>query len=136
MPQDQSEMDLAALANGQRDVERMMYQIIQSSISLIGFGFTIHAFLNTAEAEAAFTIDLDQAARRIGMALMILGLLNLALGATNQRRYLRALQRRYPLPSGAAQGKAYGPRPTFLIAWLLLAVGVAALGSVVVQTLP
>lgn len=135
MPQDEADTSRAELAIGQRDVERMMYQIIQSSISLIGFGFTIHAFLNNAEASASFSIDLDQAARRIGLAMITLGLLNLAVGATNQSRYLRTLQRRYPVAPEPTRPKAYSPRPTFIIAWLLLGIGVAAFASILVQTL-
>ena len=134
MSQDEADKALADLAAGQRDVERLMYQIIQSSISLIGFGFTIHAFLNNAAAGAALTIDLDQAARRIGLGLMTLGLLNLALGVMNQTRYLRTLQRRHPFPKEASAPRAYSPRPSFIVAWSLLGIGVAALASLLVQT--
>ncbi len=46
-----------------RDVERTMIQIVQTSISLIGFGFTIHAFLQNADASASLGVDIDQIAR-------------------------------------------------------------------------
>ena len=39
-----------------RDVERTMIQLVQTSISLIGFGFTIHAVLQNADARASLIL--------------------------------------------------------------------------------
>ena len=78
----------AARDTALRDVERTMIQIVQTSISMIGFGFTIHAFLLNADARAALGVDLDQVARRIGLAMLTLGLLNLAWGLWSQSRFL------------------------------------------------
>ncbi|CAN7478484.1 DUF202 domain-containing protein [Phenylobacterium sp. LjRoot164] len=139
MSEDRSEQALSVLVAARdaalRDVERTMIQIVQASISMIGFGFTIHAFLNKAGAEATFSIDLDQIARRLGLALVAIGMLNLGWGAFNQLRYLAILQRRYRLPPGVAGRQAYSTRATFVVAFLLLAVGLAALASMIVQAL-
>lgn len=137
MSADRSEQASTALVAARdaalRDVERTMIQIVQASISMIGFGFTIHAFLNKAGAEATFSIDLDQIARRLGLALVSIGMINLAWGAFNQLRYLRILERRHRLPPGATARQAYSTRATFVIAFLLLAVGLGALVSMLVQ---
>lgn len=124
---------LVARDSALREVERTLIQIVQASISMIGFGFTIHAFLNGANTETAFSIDLDQVARRVGLALLTLGLLNLSWGVLNQWRYLRVLRRRHPLPAGLAAREAYSARGTFVVACLLLAVGLAAFASMIVQ---
>jgi putative membrane protein len=115
-----------------RDIERTMLSIIQASISMIGFGFTIHAFLNGVDARAAADVDLDQVARRVGLALLSLGLLNLGWGMWNQYAYLRAVRGRH---ASAAMPGGYTPVTTFVIAFLLLAIGLAAFAGMFVQAI-
>ena len=122
----------AARDTALRDVERTMIQIVQTSISLIGFGFTIHAFLQNADASASLGVDIDQIARRIGLALLTLGLLNLGWGLWSQWRFLAVVRRRHPLPPGSPRG--YRIRSTFVVAGLLLALGAAAFGTMILQT--
>lgn len=109
-----------------RDVERTMISIVQTSISMIGFGFTIHAFLaNVAVAPSgALGVDLDQVARRIGLALLSLGLINLSWGMFNQFGQLGVIRQRYAHLS--LSRKAYSPTPTFVVASLLFAIGLCA----------
>lgn len=139
MPEAEPSPDLAAQISirdvALRDVERTMIQIVQTSISMIGFGFTIHAFLQNADARASVGLDLDQVARRVGLALLTIGMLNLAWGLWNQLRYLAVLGRRYPMPAGVAPSQRYRIRSTFVIAALLLVVGAAAFVAMMVQTL-
>ena len=116
-----------------RDVERTMISVVQASISMIGFGFTIHAFLGNVEAEGMVSIDLDQVARRIGLALVSLGLINLAWGIWNQLAQLRVIRRRYPAFVQRWNPKAYSATPTFFVASLLLVVGVVAFASMVAR---
>ena len=118
-----------------RDVERTMISIVQTSISMIGFGFTIHAFLANADVapHAVLGVDVDQVARRIGLALLSLGLLNLCWGMLNQVGQLRVIHRRYA-DIGQAPN-AYRPTPTFVVAGLLFAVGIAAFMGMVVQAI-
>ena len=127
-----TEARLAARDSALRDVERTMIQIVQTSISMIGFGFTIHAFLQNADARASLGFDLDQIARRLGLALLTLGMLNLAWGLWNQSRFLKVVRRRHPLPPQAPPG--YRIRSTFVIAGLLLTLGAAAFGTMILQT--
>ncbi len=118
-----------------RDVERTMISIVQASISMIGFGFTIHAFLGNVEAEGMVSVDLDQVARRIGLALVTLGLLNLAWGVWNQRAQLGVIRRRYPAFVRAWNLGAYSAAPTFVVASLLLIIGVLAFVSMLARAI-
>ncbi len=124
----------AARDTALRDVERTMIQIVQTSISMIGFGFTIHAFLLNADARAALGVDLDQVARRIGLAMLTLGLLNLAWGLWSQSRFLAVVRRRHQPPPGSVAPPGYRARSTFVVAGLLLALGVAAFATMILQT--
>ena len=119
-----------------RDVERTMISIVQTSISMIGFGFTIHAFLANADVAPSggvLGLDLDHVARRIGLALLSLGLLNLTWGMLNQVSQLGVIRRRYAHLD--LSRKAYSPTPTFVVAGLLFAVGVGAFLGMVVQAI-
>ena len=73
-------------------------------------------------------------ARRVGLALLALGLLFLAMGIWTQVRYrhriaVRHGAERQPWPLGDALQDS----PTFLTAFLLLIVGLLALLSIVVR---
>ena len=109
----------AARDTALRDVERTMIQIVQTSISMIGFGFTIHAFLLNADARAALGVDLDQVARRIGLAMLTLGLLNLAWGLWSQSRFLAVVRRRHQPPPGSVAPPGSRARSTGVVAGLL-----------------
>lgn len=113
-----------------REVERTMISIVQTSISMIGFGFTIHAFLGNVEAKGMVTVDLDLVARRIGLALVSLGLINLAWGVWNQVAHLAVIRRRYP-----SIQRGYRATPTVFVASLLLVIGLGAFLSMVARAI-
>ena len=77
-------------------------------------------------------LAIDYGTRRIGLALLTLGLLNLGWGLWSQSRFLAVVRRRHPLPPGAPRG--YQIRSTFVVAGLLLALGGAAFATMIVQT--
>jgi putative membrane protein len=132
MAQQTTELEIAR-ERELRDVERTMISIVQASISMIGFGFTIHAFLGNVDAAGMVSVDLDQVARRVGLALVTLGLVNLAWGTWNQLAQVRVIRRRYPVFVEARGPSAYSARPTFFVASLLLIIGVAAFASMVAR---
>lgn len=110
------------------DADRLMMQLIQTSLSLIGFGFTINAFFNQV-ADQGISADANQTARRLGLSLLCLGLFFLAMGIINQARLRLSIRARYRnLPR---QQNLYSAAPSFILAVLLLLVGLAALGSIV-----
>ena len=105
------------------DADRIMMQVIQTSLSLIGFGFTINTLFQSAVVRGLAPAT-DASARRLGLALLALGLLLLAMGIWNQVRLLGTLTKRY---GGGRRwlGSAYhyNSTPSLLIAVLLLIVG-------------
>ncbi|MBV8682632.1 MAG: hypothetical protein JO111_07145 [Caulobacteraceae bacterium] len=109
------------------DADRLMMQVIQTSLSLIGFGLTINALFQSVVARGLAPAT-DKSLQRMGLALLILGLLLLAMGIWNQARHLRALAKRY---GGGRRwlnsAYHYNTTPSILIAVLLLIVGVTGL---------
>ncbi|MFL5297917.1 MAG: hypothetical protein ACJ798_16190 [Phenylobacterium sp.] len=116
-----------------RDVERLTMQMLQTALSLIGFGFTINAYFNDVASRSADAYA-NLMARRVGLAMLALGLLFLAMGIWTQVRYRQTIALRH----GAAHqpwplGEALQDSPAFLTAFLLLIVGLLALLSIVIR---
>jgi inner membrane protein YidH len=115
------------------DADRLMMQMVQTSISLIGFGFTINAFFNGVDSAA---MDADQTARRTGLALLCTGLVFLALGIWNQARLRLSIRARHRAQSGADDARryrGYSAAPSFLLAGMLFIVGLGALASILLR---
>ena len=72
--------------------ERTLMAWIRTSISMIGFGFTIFKFFQyQAEEIAATHPHRAQAPRNLGLTLVALGTLALAAAAWQHRRFLREM---------------------------------------------
>ena len=115
------------------DAERIMMQTVQTSLSLIGFGFSITEFFSSGGPVGRGTSN----ARIVGEALLVLGLLLLAMGIWSHARYrahlVRQIRRTGAGPT--AFGLRYRDTPTFIIAVLLLVVGLFTFVSVFVRRL-
>jgi putative membrane protein len=117
------------------EADRMMMQTVQTALSLIGFGFTINTFFN--EVDPSRTATAGEAARALGVALLMIGLLLLVTGTWTQARFRRELKQRY----GGAELKEAGQglrsrfTPSFVSAVLLMLVGVVALAWVLLTPL-
>ena len=112
------------------DADRLMMQMVQTSVSLIGFGFTINAFFSNA------AVDADQTARRMGLALLCAGLAFLALGIWNQARLRLSIIARHRAQGGkddSRRYRGYSAAPSFLLAAVLLIVGLGALASILIR---
>ena len=114
----------------------MMMQIVQTSLSLIGFGFTITTFFSEVAGRLGGSSG-GRGAPILGASLLIIGLLLLTLGTWNQSRYRRELRRRYEaLGPGAATWSSHVRfTPSYTSAVLLMLVGLLSLGLVVVRWL-
>jgi putative membrane protein len=117
--------------------DRTLMAIVRTALSLIGFGFTLNqAFRQLAERgllEAA-----DKSGRRLGAALLALGVLLLATGLISHVRFFRTLKQRRQrlLELGLLHGMIhYRATPTFITAALLLGLGLFAFVSVVFRVL-
>jgi len=107
------------------EADRLMMQMTQTSISLIGFGFTIYAFFSMADA--------DRTARRLGLTLLCLGLVFLAMGIYNQAWLRLRIGARYRgLGEGDRKRRRYSGAPSFVLAIALLIAGLWALLSIIV----
>jgi len=125
-----------ALARTRMAADRTLMAIVRTALSLIGFGFTLNKVF-TELAEKGILADADLAARRLGGGLLFLGLLLLVMGIGSHWHFGHELTKRRarlvelhllhtPLK--------YHATPTFIMAFLLLVMGLAALGSIIFRT--
>ena len=115
------------------DVERVMMQTVQTSLSLIGFGFSIAEFFRKGGVGGSK----QGGGLFVGEAMLILGLLLLALGIWTHASYRRHLicDMRPPDADGATYGVRYRDTPSFVIAVLLLLIGFFGLVTLVFRRL-
>lgn len=118
------------------EADRMMMQTVQTALSLIGFGFTINTFFN--DVAEGRSVGAGRAARLLGIALLVIGLLLLSLGTWTQSRLRRELMRQQiARGANAADWRGLQSRftPSYISAVLLMMVGLITLGSVLVRWL-
>jgi putative membrane protein len=112
--------------------DRTLMSVIRTSLSLISFGFTIYQVFQKLRDQNLLTGAAP--ARRFGVALVGLGIGMLVLGIIYHVQYMIGLRRMRK--SMAASGLIHGetifpPSLTLLTALALLAIGVAAIVSMV-----
>ena len=109
--------------------DRTLMGIVRTSLSLIGFGFTISEAFRELQRIGALP-HASGAPLALGLALVSLGVLMLAMGIVSHMRFSNALNARR---SGIFQkgllrhDLQYRATPTFVIAFLLLLIGISAL---------
>ncbi len=111
--------------------DRTLMQVVNTSLTLIGFGFTINEIFGNAASRGGDILHADLVGRLLGLALLTLGLLLLALGIRGHANMQRQLTGR---PEGLfdslrpGRSRQYHYSSVFLVAALLLAVGALTLG--------
>jgi putative membrane protein len=110
--------------------DRTLMAVMRTSLSLIGFGFTIFQFFQ--KLTQAGSITRDHAARRFGMALVVLGITMLVGGIWYHLSYMTELRRMRAAMK--ADGTLYAESQfpvslSLLTAVLLLVLGVFAIAS-------
>jgi putative membrane protein len=118
--------------------DRTLMSVIRTSLSLIGFGFTVFQFFRYLQEGAFITAD-SQAARNFGLALVFLGVGMVTVGILYHGQFMWALrrQRRAMKAEGLIHGESGFPVSfTFIIAILLLLLGVTAFASMVFNVGP
>lgn len=112
--------------------DRTLMSVIRTSLSLIGFGFTIaQVFEKLYEAKILASAH---APRNFGLALILLGILMLAVGVGYHVRFMLELRqlRAEMRADGLVHGETAFPLSlTLVVALLLLTLGVFAVASVV-----
>ena len=108
--------------------DRTLMSIVRTSLSLISFGFTIfEAFRQLQKTGVVPTMS--SAPRNLGLALVSLGVLLLIMGIVSHMHFGRGLNDRRERLYGEKLLHSdihYSATPTFIIAFLLLAVGVTS----------
>ncbi len=110
--------------------DRTIMAVMRTALSLIGFGFTIFQFFQRLNESGA--ISHDRAARRFGLALVVLGIAMLAVGIAFHVSYMNELRRmRVQLKAeGLIRAETQFPVSlSLIVAVLLLLLGVVAMAS-------
>lgn len=111
--------------------------VIRTSLSLIGFGFTI--FQVFQKAHEAQILKSSAAARHFGIALVVLGIAMLVGGIAYHLTFMREL--RHTRAQLAADGLVHAESGfpvslTLIVALLLLGIGILAIVSMVFDVGP
>jgi putative membrane protein len=119
--------------------DRTLMSVVRTSISLIGFGFTIFTFFHTLNDKFLQSGLPATAPRRFGGALIVLGVVLLIFGLINHRQEtIERRRRRQALFESNLihHAEARHVSSAQVIAFLFLAVGLLALGSVALRSGP
>lgn len=105
--------------------DRTLLAWIRTSVSLIGFGFTIYKFFQYLhEAGTVFEIR-PHAPRHLGMIMVLLGTVLLAIEVVEYLVYLRRL--------GAQAHRRFARSPALISAFLISGLGILALLNLLFQ---
>jgi putative membrane protein len=116
-------------------VERTLMSWVRTSVSLIGFGFTIVQFFERLHSMAGVAPALrPQAPRYVGLALIACGVLALLVSIWQYRDLLRYL-RTGPFAAIAASEKARMHTPLLAVAIALTIIGLVAFFAVLFRAL-
>jgi putative membrane protein len=120
--------------------DRTMMAIVRTSLSLIGFGFTIYTFFtNFRSGQNALGVLPPQAPTRFGLALILIGIGLLVIGIVADYRYMQQLkeQRKQLVARGMLPDEPEFPRSLSLVmAIVLLLFGVAVFFSILLRVWP
>ena len=117
--------------------DRTLMSVIRTSLSLIGFGFTIYQVFQ--KAHEAGMLKTSHAALNFGVALVVLGIAMLVVGIGYHVAFMVGLrrQREAMKADGLVHAESHFPVSlTLMVAILLLAIGLAAVASMVFHVGP
>jgi inner membrane protein YidH len=118
--------------------DRTLMSIMRTALSLIGFGFTIFQVFTKAR-EARMLPEGSRAPQNFGTALVVLGVLMLALGIAYHVQFMLGLraERATMASEGLIHGQSrYPVSLTLITASLLLLIGLLAISSMVFGAQP
>lgn len=111
-------------------LQRTQLAAVRTAVSLIGFGFTVAQFFQKMQGNLPEGLDVNPALpRNVGLVLIAAGVVSLALFTWHYHQVIRYL-RSEPYTALAVSGDASMHRPSFLVSWVVLLIGVLAFGSV------
>lgn len=118
--------------------ERTLMSVIRTSLSLISFGFTIYQFLGHMVGQKLVSGD-PHAARNFGLALIYLGVAMMVVGLAYHLQFMLGLRRERDRlrDEGSIHAESQFPVSfTFVIALLLLGIGITAGANLTFQVGP
>lgn len=113
---------------------RTLHAVMKTSLSLIGFGFTIFKFFTALSTEYIGEQFPQHAARNFGLAMMVLGIAILAVGMAEHYQTVSRLRERkrrlheLGLVHSLMEVKVAS---SMVLALLLMLIGIAALSNIV-----
>ena len=114
-------------------LERTLMSWVRTAISLIGFGFTIVQFFERVQGMEGVAPGLrPQAPRLFGLALILCGVVALAISAWQYRSTLRYISSQPFAPLAGVGGEVH-KTPALAISMLLLLVGLATFFSLLMR---
>ena len=120
--------------------DRTLMAIMRTSLSMIGFGFTLYTFVtNFIKRDGAAGLLAQQAPTRFALSMIFLGVLLLILGIANHYRYMMAMraQRDVFIAEGLLPPREDFPVSlTLITAFLLVLIGLAAALSIIFRSGP
>jgi putative membrane protein len=117
--------------------DRTLMSVIRTSLSLIGFGFTIFQFFHRLKEGSVLTTAAP--ARNFGITLVALGIGMLVLGIVYHAQFMLKLraERKQMMEDGLIHGESgFPPSMTLITAVVLLAIGIAAIMSMIFRIGP
>lgn len=113
-------------------LQRTLMAAVRTAVSLIGFGFTVAQFFTHIQSTEAVGEINAELPRNLGLVLIAAGVLSLMIFTWQYRQAVRYLR------SDMFKAIAYsGPRPlhlsTYLTAFTVMLIGIAAFGSIFVH---
>ena len=120
--------------------ERTLMASLRTSLSMIGFGFTIFTFFQDVSGKAApIGVLPPRAPARFGLALVCVGVVVLILGVAYHYQYMKQLrsQRAEFIELGYLRGKTSFPMSmTLITAFLAALIALAAILSILLRVGP
>jgi putative membrane protein len=119
--------------------DRTLMAILPTSLSLIGFGFTIYQFLGKIALSGTQSAVTRESARNFGVTLIVGGLILLVGGLIAHFRGLAALRgrrRRLHAQGLLRTAPFYRPTATGIVCFVLLILGLLAITDMMLRTGP
>jgi len=113
----------------QLGLQRTLMAAVRTSVSLIGFGFTVAQFFQRMQGTQTFHEMNAELPRNLGLVLIAAGVLSLAAFTWQYResnRYMSSDE--FKAIAGRAKRPMHGS--TYLVALAVMVIGIAAFGSV------
>jgi putative membrane protein len=118
--------------NTRLSLERTLMSWVRTSVSLIGFGFTIVQFFEHLNSEVVAPALRPQAPRYLGLALITAGVVALLISTWQYRQMVRYLWSKEFEPI-AGVGDLVGMTPLYAVAIALIFIGLFAFGAVFIR---